>query len=385
MNEDVRLQAPYRAKALEALVARFGSPLLVIDCDIIRRQYHALADALPGVDLHFALKPLPERTVVQVLQREGSWFDLATNGEVDLVRDAGIPASRCVHTHPIKRDSDIRHALEYGVTTFVVDNPDEIAKFTPYRERVRLLLRVAFSSREAIVDLSRKFGCEPAAALDLVALAAKSGIRITGFSFHVGSQVARPDMYVEAIATCGDFIAQAAGRGLGPLDTLDIGGGFAIDYLEPAPAIDEFCRPIRAALARLPQGVHVIAEPGRYICGPAGIALSTVMGRSMRGGRWWYYLDDGIYGTFSGQLYDHSRFPIEPVRAPGRPRLPCVLSGPTCDSGDVIAEDLPMPELAIGELMIARQVGAYTSATATDFNFFPRARVRFVNVGGSGA
>ena len=385
MNEDVRLDAPYRAKALQALVARFGSPLLVIDCNVIRRQYRALAAALPGVDLHFALKPLPERTVVQVLAREGSWFDLATNGEVDLVRDAGIPASRCVHTHPIKRDSDIRHALEYGVTTFVVDNPDEIVKFVSHRDRIRLLLRVAFSSREAIVDLSRKFGCEPGAALDLVALAAKSGIRVAGFSFHVGSQVARPDMYVQAIETCAGFIAEAGERRLGPLDMLDIGGGFAIDYLEPAPAIDEFCRPIRAALARLPKGVRVIAEPGRFICGPAGIALSTVMGRSMRGGRWWYYLDDGIYGTFSGQLYDHSRFPIEPVRTHQGPRLPCVLSGPTCDSGDVIAEDLPMPELAIGELMLARQVGAYTSATATDFNFFPRARVRFVNVEGSGA
>lgn len=385
MNDSVRLDAPYRAEALEALAARFGSPLLVIDCNIIRSQYHALAAALPGVDLHFALKPLPEKSVVQVLAREASWFDLATNGEVDLVRDSGIPASRCVHTHPIKRDSDIRHTLEYGVTTFVVDNPDEIAKFVPYRDRVRLLLRVAFSSREAVVDLSRKFGCEPKAALDLVALAANSGIRVVGFSFHVGSQVARPDMYVQAIETCGGFITEAAGRGLGPLDTLDIGGGFAIDYLEPAPAIGEFCRPIRAALARLPKGVRVIAEPGRFICGPAGIALSTVMGRSLRDGRWWYYLDDGIYGTFSGQLYDHSRFPVEPVRLHQGPRLPCVLSGPTCDSGDVIAEDLPMPELAIGELLIARQVGAYTSATATDFNFFPRARVLFVNFEGSGA
>jgi ornithine decarboxylase len=187
-------------------------------------------------------------------------------------------------------------------------------------------------------------------------------------------------MYVHAVETCGGLIAAATERGLGPLDTLDIGGGFAIDYLEPAPAIGEFCRPIRAALARLPKGVRVIAEPGRFICGPAGIALSTVMGRAKRGGRWWYYLDDGIYCTFSGQLYDHSRFPVEPVRAHAGPRLPCVLSGPTCDSGDVIAEDLPMPELAIGDLLIARQVGAYTSATATDFNFFPRARVLHVNV-----
>ncbi len=385
LDEKLILEAPYRAKALEALVARFGSPLLVIDCNVIRRQYHALARALPGVDLHFALKPLPEKTVVEVLAREGSWFDLATDGEVDLVRAAGVPASRCIHTHPIKRDADIRHALDYGVTTFVVDNVDEIAKFVPYRDRARVLVRVAFSSREAIVDLSRKFGCEPGAALDLVALAAKSGIRTAGLSFHVGSQVARPDMYGHAIDTCGGIIAEGRAAGLGPFEVLDIGGGFPIDYLETAPSIGEFCAPIRAAIARLPEGLRVIAEPGRFICGPAGIALSTVMGRSLRYGRWWYYLDDGIYGTFSGQLYDQSRFPIEPVRKHKGPRLACVLSGPTCDSCDVIAEDLAMPELEIGEIMIARQVGAYASATATDFNFFPRARVLFANVEAPGA
>jgi ornithine decarboxylase len=161
---------------------------------------------------------------------------------------------------------------------------------------------------------------------------------------------------------------------------LDIGGGFPIDYIEPAPAIDDFCAPIRAALAGLPEGLRLIAEPGRFIAGPAVVAISTVMGRAKREGRWWYYLDDGVYGTFSGQLYDKMRFPIEPLRDPDRPREPCVLSGPTCDSLDVIAEDLPMPVLAIGERLVARQIGAYTMATATDFNYFPRAKVIAVNV-----
>jgi ornithine decarboxylase len=164
------------------------------------------------------------------------------------------------------------------------------------------------------------------------------------------------------------------------LEVLDIGGGFPIDYLEPAPAIDAFCAPIREALARLPKGLRVIAEPGRFICGPAVVAISTVMGRAKREGRWWYYLDDGVYGTFSGQLYDKMRFPIEPLRDPERPREPCVISGPTCDSLDIIAEDLPMPVLAIGERLLARQIGAYTMATATDFNYFPRAKVIAVNV-----
>jgi ornithine decarboxylase len=379
LKTDLRLAAPYAPDALEALAVQFGSPLFVIDCDLLRRQYHALAKALPGVDLHYALKPLPDRTVVQVLAREGSWFDLATNGEVDLVRDAGIPASRCVHTHPIKRGSDIRHALDCGVTTFVVDNAEEIAKFDACRARVRLLLRISFRNPDTVIDLSRKFGCDADASVGLVEYAAKRGIRITGFSFHAGSQLIKPDKYVEAIDTCGRLISEARARGFA-LEVLDIGGGFPIDYLESVPAIDGYCAPIRAALARLPEGIRVIAEPGRFICGPAAISLSTVMGRSRREGRWWYYLDDGIYGTFSGQQYDKMRFPVEPLCGTDRPREACVISGPTCDSLDVVAEDLRMPVLEIGERLLARQIGAYTVACATDFNFFPRAKVIAVNV-----
>src|SRR5688572_22651597 len=379
LKTDLRLPSPYDPGRLEALAAQFGSPLFVIDCDALRRQYRALGRALPGVDLHYALKPLPDRTVVQVLAREGSWFDLATNGEVDLVRDSGVPPGRCVHTHPIKRGSDIRHALDFGVETFVVDNAEEMARFVVSRKRVRLLLRISFRNPDTVIDLSRKFGCDADAALGLVEYAAKRGIRIDGFSFHAGSQLLRPDKYVEAIGTCGRLIAEARSRGFA-LGVLDIGGGFPIDYLEPVPAIDGYCAPIRSALARLPEGLRVIAEPGRYISGPSAVSLSTVMGRAKREGRWWYYVDDGIYSTFSGQQYDKMRFPVEPLCDPGRPREPCVIAGPTCDSLDIVAEDLPMPVLEVGERLIARQIGAYTVSCATDFNFFPRAKVIAVNV-----
>jgi ornithine decarboxylase len=379
LKTDLRLAAPYAPDDLAALADQFGSPLFVIDCQRLRAQYRALGAALPGVALHYALKPLPDRTVVQVLAREGAWFDLATDGEVDLVRDAGIPPRRCIHSHPIKRGADIRHALDRGITTFVVDNAEEIAKFTARRSRVKLLLRVSFRNPDTVIDLSRKFGCDPSAAPGLIEEASRLGIRVIGLSFHAGSQLPRPDKHVEAIETCGRIIADAKERGF-TLDVLDIGGGFPIDYLEPAPPIDAFCAPIRAALARLPKGLRLIAEPGRFICGPAVVAISTVMGRARREGRWWYYLDDGVYGTYSGQVYDKVRYPVEPLAEPGRPREPCVISGPTCDSLDVIAEDLPMPELAIGERLVGRQMGAYTMATATDFNYFPRAKVIAVNV-----
>lgn len=378
-DQQLLLAQPYDPDALAGLVRRFGSPLMILDCEILRTQYRALAAALPGVDLHYALKPWPQRAVVETLAAEGSWFDLATTGEVELVREAGIDPARCIHTHPIKRDADIRAALDFGVRTFVADNPDELRKFVPYKDRVELLLRISFRSPAAVVDLSRKFGCSPKSAVRLLELAQQLGICVKGLSFHVGSQSLAPTTKVRAIKACAEILRSAASQGIATPATLDIGGGFPIDYLEPAPPIDEFCAPIRRALAAVPEGTRIIAEPGRFIAGPAGTVLTTVMGRAWRDALWWYYLDDGLYGSFSGQLYDHAKYPVEPLVWPAGKRIHSVLAGPTCDSIDVIAEDLLLPEMQAGDILIGRQMGAYTAASATDFNFFPRARVLIVN------
>jgi ornithine decarboxylase len=359
---------------IRGLAARFGSPLLVVDCEQVRRQYHSLRAALPGVDLHYALKPLPHAAVVACLRDEGAFFDLATTGEVELVKAQGIPAERCIHTHPIKRDSDIRDALRYGVKTFVVDNPDEIRKFGRYRKRAELLIRVSFRSPDAVVDLSRKFGCEPGAVLGLIEQARRMGIRVRGLSFHVGSQATEPTKYVEAIRACTNLIAEALLAGLPSLDILDIGGGFPVAYNEPVTPIDQFCAPIREALSKLPSHIRVIAEPGRFIAAPAAIAISSVMGKAKRDGRWWYYLDDGLYGSYSGQLFDHARYPVATLRQEGE-LFPSVLAGPTCDSIDVIDDNIQLPELEVGDLIVGRMMGAYTWASATDFNFFKRAKV----------
>jgi len=359
---------------IRGLVARFGSPLLVIDCDQVRRQYHALRAALPGVDLHYALKPLPHASVVACLRDEDAYFDLATTGEVELVKAQGVAPERCIHTHPIKRDSDIRDALRFGVTTFVADNEDEIKKFVRYRKRAELLLRVSFRSPSAVVDLSKKFGCEPNAVLGLIELARRLGIRVRGLSFHVGSQATDPATYVEAIRACTNLIAEGLLAGLPALEVLDIGGGFPVTYGEDVMPIETFCAPIREALAKLPKHVRVIAEPGRFIAAPAAIAISSVMGKAKRDGRWWYYLDDGLYGSYSGQLFDHAKYPVAALRQDGELH-PSVLAGPTCDSIDVIDDAILLPELEVGDLLVGRMMGAYTWASATDFNFFKRAKV----------
>ena len=355
------------------LVAQYGSPLLVLDQAAVRHQYRSLVAALPGVTLHYALKPLPHMGVIEVLKSEGASFDLATNGEVDLMREAQINPNECIHTHPIKRDSDIRYALDYGCNTFVFDNPVELQKFVAYKHQARLLLRVSFPNPETKVDLSKKFGCTPDMVLPLLRQAKELGIQVVGLSFHVGSQVPNAKRHVEAIEACNELLRQTAEQGLG-LQILDIGGGFPVDYAGGELDIHAFCAPIRAALANTPAGIRLIAEPGRFISAPAMTSIASVMGKAERFGRTWYYLDDGLYGSYSGQLFDHVFYPKSTPYAKGE-RFPAVLAGPTCDSIDVIAEEIMLPELELGELVVGRMMGAYTWASATEFNFFRRTNI----------
>jgi ornithine decarboxylase len=366
---------PFARDSIEHLVGRYGSPLFLIDAERVRTQFQRLSASLPGVELFYAIKCLPHPAVVSTLRDAGASFDLATNGEVQLVRRLGVAPGRCIHTHPIKRDGDIRTALDFGVKHFVIDNPDELRKFVKFRNRAALLIRVAFRSADALVDLSRKFGCDADAVEGLLDLAAELRIQVDGLSFHAGSQAAGPQKHVEAIRVCRELMASAKARGH-ELSILDIGGGFPVDYMRgPTPIpIEEFCAPIRRELGSLGSGVRVIAEPGRYLAAPAAIVVASVMGRAQRDGHWWYYLDDGLYGSYSGQVFDHTKYPVEALVAPG-PTYPSVLAGPTCDSVDVISENIALPKLKQGDLVVGRVMGAYTWASASEFNFFPKTTV----------
>lgn len=359
------------------LVAQHGSPLLVLDGHAVRQQYRALTAALPNVELHYALKPLPHAAVVAILQEEGCRFDLATNGEVDLVRQQGVDPKHCIHSHPIKRDSDISHALEFGCSVFVVDNPVELKKFVPYADQAQLLLRLSFPNPDTKVDLSKKFGCRPEHALELLQQAKDLGLNVMGLSFHVGSQAVSPKRHVDAIRQCHQVFQHAEAAGM-PLHWLDIGGGFPVSYQQELMSIQTYCSPIRQALAQFPASVRLMAEPGRFISAPAMVSIASVMGVADRGNQRWYYLDDGVYGSYSGQIFDHTLYPLSVPYHQG-PTINSVLAGPTCDSIDVIREDIQLPVLDVDDLVIGRMMGAYTWASATEFNFFRKAEILVVN------
>ena len=359
------------------LIDRYGSPLLVYDADVVRDRYAALTAALPNVQMFYAVKAHPHESIIRTIDDLGGGFDVASAGETDLLVDLKVYGRRTIHTHPIKKDDEIRSALRFGVTTFVCDNLYEIEKLVPYRSRVGVLLRISFRSDNATVDLSRKFGCDLADAGELIRSARKLGIHIKGLSFHVGSQCRDSVKHVEAISACRELMHALNQHSAAPMNMIDIGGGFPADYDLTGVDIDKFCQPIRDVLSQLPDDWTIIAEPGRYLVAEAVRSVTTVVGKSIRSGIRWYYLDDGVYGSYSGQIYDHAVYPLKVFRQ-GQ-AFTSTLAGPTCDSIDIVAESIDLPELEPGDLVIGMSMGAYTAATRTRFNSLPDAQ--FIDLG----
>lgn len=362
-----------QAQHYQELVAEHGSPLLVFDRSSLKQQYKSLQSALPNVELFYAVKAHPDPAIIAVIDELGGGFDIASAGEMNLLLEKHISGRRTIHTHPIKKDREIKDALRFGATTFVVDNLDELKKLLPYRSRVGVLLRVSFRSENAIVDLSKKFGCDANEVKEIILQAEQLGIHIKGLSFHVGSQCEDSNKHVEAIKHCQKLMLELNQTLQQPMGTLDIGGGFPADYAQIGFDIEAFCTPIRAALEQLPNDWHILAEPGRYLIAPAVTSITTITGTAKRGGLRWYYLDDGVYGSFSGQIFDHACYPLQTLTS-GTTQA-SVLAGPTCDSIDVVAENIQLPELAINDLIIGHQMGAYTAATKTRFNSLPDAKL----------
>lgn len=360
--------------AARAAVALHGTPVLLLDPERVRRQYRRLRDALPAVRFHYAVKALGHEAVVGVLDDEGSGFDVATGEELRQLIGRGIDPARLIHTHPIKKPSEIAEALEAGVRTFVVDNDIELGKFADSPADVRVLVRLAYRSPHAKSDLSSKFGVGPFEAAHLVALGGELGIRVAGFSFHVGSQLDDPGRFAAAVSDTLALMDDLERRLGVRFDTLDIGGGFPVAYDAPTAGIEEVAELLQPILAPRIGRLDIIAEPGRVLVAEAMTLVTSVVGIAERGDGRWYYLDDGVYGSYSNVIAEDVHplvFAEKELRdgpSDAATHRWSTLGGPTCDSTDVVAREVLLPELRVGDLLVSPVMGAYTSVTATRFN-----------------
>ncbi len=357
-----------------AAVALHGTPLLLLDPERVRAQVQRMRTALPFVRLHYAVKALPHPAVIAALDEEQCGFDVATGEELALLMRRGIDAGRIVHTHPIKKPDEIAHALAAGVRTFIVDNEVELDKFRDAPHDVRLLVRLSYASPHAKSDLSSKFGVGPYEAEHLVECARERGIRVAGFSFHVGSQLDDPGRFARAAADTLALMDELERRLGVQWETLDIGGGFPVAYDRPVASIEDIAAPLRTVLEPRADRLDIIAEPGRVLVAEAMTLLTSIVGISERADGRWYYLDDGVYGSYSNVLAEDVHplvFAERELDDPARDRSAhrwATLGGPTCDSLDVIAREALLPELGVGDLLISPAMGAYTTVTATRFN-----------------
>ncbi|GAA1916372.1 hypothetical protein GCM10009775_06050 [Microbacterium aoyamense] len=358
--------------AARAALAVHGTPLLLLSPERVRRQYRRLRAALPFVRFHYAVKALADDAVIAALAGDECCFDVATGEELAIVRRHGIHADRVIHTHPIKKPSEIVEAMDAGVRTFVVDNETELAKFEGAPPDVRLLVRLAYRSPHAKSDLSTKFGVGPVEAGRLLGIARARGIRIAGFSFHVGSQLDDPDRFATAVTeTLALMDALEREHGL-RFTVLDIGGGFPVAYDEPVSSIETLGARLRAVLEPYAHRLDIIAEPGRILVAESMTLITSVVGVAERGDGRWYYLDDGVYGSYSNVIAEDVQPLVFAVRElfgaePDAHRWSTV-AGPTCDSTDVVAREAMLPDLVVGDLVASPVMGAYTAVTATRFN-----------------
>jgi ornithine decarboxylase len=355
-----------------AAIALQGTPVLLLDPERVRRQYHRLVAALPFVRFHYAVKALSHHAVLEALADEGCGFDVATGEELALLD--GIQRDRIIHTHPIKKPSEIAEAIAQGVRTFVVDNAVELDKFADAPGDVRLLIRLAYRSPQAKSDLSTKFGVGAFEATHLVKRAIERGIRIAGFSFHVGSQLDDPARFAAAITETLALMNHLESTLGVRLDTLDIGGGFPVGYDSAVTSLEDLAAVIRSLLEPHAARLTIIAEPGRILAAEAMTLVTSVVGVSERRDGRWYYLDDGLYGSYSNVLAEDvhplifSERELNGSDTDAATHRWATLAGPTCDSTDVIAREVLLPDLAVGDLLVSPAMGAYTSVTATRFN-----------------
>lgn len=361
-------------KKARKFVKTHGSPLLVLSLKQIKENYASLREAMPQAKICYAVKANPAKEILKKMKKLGSDFEIASWGELLKTRSVGYPASRLLNTNPVKTPEDIISCRKAGVNWFVYDNFEEIKKLARLAPNVNVLLRLSFPNRNCQVNLSSKFGALPRDALTLIEEGVKAGLKVRGLHFHVGSQMYSAKNLLKAIRTCRRIFDNAARKDIAYFDILDVGGGYPAPYLEPQKPIQKFCSPVKELLNRLFPSAEIWIEPGRFIPASAVTLITRVIGKSIRRSLRWYYLDDGVYNSFSGRIYDHCDYRYL-TEKDGERRYPSVLAGPTCDSFDVVKSKILLPDLNVGDLVIIPTMGAYTSVSATHYNGFLPAKM----------
>jgi ornithine decarboxylase len=375
-------------ETLKKLAKKHGTPLFVVDHEVLRRNYAEFRKRLPRVQVYYAVKANSDPDIVRTFYKEGASFDVASMSEFMMVYKniRKMPAKkrrawiwdRIIYANPVKHVRTLAQLDRYRpLVTY--DNLTEVKKIQRHAPHAGLILRLNVPNTGSMVELSSKFGASPSEAVNLIRAASDAGLAVEGLSFHVGSQCTNSGNYMQALDITNSVLREAWERGYDGLRIVDIGGGFPVPYNKQVRPFKELAEKLNSELDRLfPPEIEILAEPGRFLVATAATLVVQIIGDAVRGGKRCYYIDDGIYGTFSGILFDHCQYRMKAFKK-GQTKISSVF-GPTCDALDVVCASEKLPaNLRTGDLLYSENVGAYTTASATNFNGMPAPKVVSVN------
>jgi len=374
-------------RLLKRLARKHGTPLFIVDHKVLRANYRQFKQYLPRVQAYYAVKANPDPAIVRTFYEEGASFDVASMPEFLIVHEniKDLPArerqawiwDKIIYANPVKTTEALEQLDQYKpLVTY--DNVEEIRKIRKHAPHAGLALRIKVPNTGSMVELSSKFGAAPGEAIDLIRAAFDAGLVVEGISFHVGSQCTNFENYVQALYLVAGIFMEAWGCGYDSVKILDIGGGFPAHY-------DKNIKPFRQLAARLnsefdrhfPKHIEILAEPGRFMVATAATLVAKVVGKAVRDGKPCYYINDGVYHTYSGVIFDHCKYPVKAFKK--GPTAISAVYGPTCDALDTVSLAEELPDLELGDLVYSENIGAYSHASSTHFNGFPPAKVVHIN------
>lgn len=371
---------------MKAFADQQETPFVVIDKQTIADSYDQLVESFPFAKIYYAVKANPATEITELLRDKGSNFDIASIYELDKVMKTGVSADRISYGNTIKKARDIRYFYEKGVRLFATDSEADLRNIAKAAPGSKIYVRILTEgSNSADWPLSRKFGCNPDMALDLLILAKQLKLEPYGISFHVGSQQRDIDVWDAAIAKVKVIFQRLKEEDGIELKMINMGGGFPANYIAKTNDLKTYAEEITRFLKEdfgeeLPE---IILEPGRSLIANAGILVSEVVlvARKARTAvERWVYTDVGKFSGLIETMDESIKFPIWTEKKGEMEEV--IIAGPTCDSADIMYENykygLPL-NLSSGDRLYWFSTGAYTTSySAVEFNGFPPLKSYFV-------
>ncbi len=372
---------PFSVENLNTL--NYPTPFYLFDRNRLRDNLKQFKEYIPNVDVHYAVKANPTKDVIETLNESGAGFEIASTNELNLLMQCGVNAEKILYSAPVKPGKFIHEAYEYGVKKFAFDSKQELEKITQSAPGSSVYLRLSVTEHGSRFSLTDKFGVTLDKVVELMQYAKQLGLDPYGLTFHIGSQATSKESWKYAIRTASKAMNLLEEVGI-KIQMLDLGGGFPVQYTETVPTLEEIGIAIDKAIKKyLPYRVTLVAEPGRALVATSAVLVTSIFARIKR--RYmWLFVDAGSYNSLFETLESQTSMKFEIYHSLTEYNKSLnrryTVTGPTCDSLDVLAKDVTLPsELKLGDRLYFKSAGAYSVALANSFNGFEPPAIYFVN------